>query len=218
MFLTPCSPRSANAIGSFSPICSRTDALTQISPGAPSASIRAATLTPSPNMSPSSTITSPRLMPMRKRTRSPSGRLAVRSSIPCCDTPARRRAPTETQRFWVGTGAGDLRLRRCHACGDVYSPPRPFCPACAAREVSVFAASGKGRLYSYVIHHRPVPGFTPPYAIAVVELDEGPRLMTNIVECPQTPEALVLDMPVEAAVENMDYDIQRPLVRPATRQ
>ena len=46
----------------------------------------------------------------------------------------------------------------------------PFCPACAARDVSVFAASGKGRLYSYVIHHRPVPGFTPPYAIAVVEL------------------------------------------------
>ena len=49
-------------------------------------------------------------------------------------------------------------------------------------------------LYSYVIHHRPVPGFTPPYAIAVVELAEGPRMMTNIVECQQTPEALQLDM------------------------
>ena len=48
----------------------------------------------------------------------------------------------------------------------------------------------QGQLYSYVIHHRPVPGFTPPYAIAVVELDEGPRMMTNIVDCPQTPEAL----------------------------
>src|SRR5262249_60392998 len=70
----------------------------------------------------------------------------------------------------------------------VYFPPRPFCPHCASREVSVFRASGKGRLYSYVIHHRPVPGFTPPYAIAVVELDEGPRLMTNIVDCPQRSE------------------------------
>ena len=60
---------------------------------------------------------------------------------------------------------------------------------------------GKGRLYSYVIHHRPVPGFTPPYAIAVVELDEGPRMMTNITQCPQTPEALQLDMPVEVAFE-----------------
>ena len=85
----------------------------------------------------------------------------------------------------------------------------------ASREVSVFRASGKGRLYSYVIHHRPVPGFTPPYAIAVVELNEGPRLMTNIVECPQTPEALILDMPLEVAFEKMDDEITLPLFRPA---
>src|SRR6516165_11386461 len=89
---------------------------------------------------------------------------------------------TETQHFWDGTKTGELRLQRCNACGKVYFPPRPFCPACAARDVAVFAAIGKGRLYSYVIHHRPVPGFTPPYAIAVVELDEGPRMMTNIID------------------------------------
>ncbi len=81
----------------------------------------------------------------------------------------------------------------------------------------MFAASGKGRLYSYVIHHRPVPGFTPPYAIAVVELDEGPRMMTNIIDCPQTPEALQLDMPVEVAFEKLDDDITLPLFRPAGR-
>jgi uncharacterized OB-fold protein len=79
----------------------------------------------------------------------------------------------------------------------------------------VFRASGKGRLYSYVIHHRPVPGFTPPYAIAVVELDEGVRMMTNIIECPQTPEALVLDMPLEVAFEKIDDQITLPLFRPA---
>jgi hypothetical protein len=55
----------------------------------------------------------------------------------------------------------------------------------------------------------------PPYAIAVVELDEGPRMMTNIVDCPQTPEALVLDMPVEIAFEKMDDEITLPLFRPA---
>jgi uncharacterized OB-fold protein len=66
--------------------------------------------------------------------------------------------------------------------------------------VSVFKASGRASLYSYVIHHRPVPGFTPPYAIAVVELAEGPRMMTNIVDCPQTPEALQLDMAAGAGV------------------
>ena len=47
------------------------------------------------------------------------------------------------------------------------------------------------------VFSRPAPGFTPPYSIAVVELDEGPRLMTNIVDCPQTPDALQLDMPLE---------------------
>jgi uncharacterized OB-fold protein len=81
--------------------------------------------------------------------------------------------------------------------------------------VSVTKASGKAKLFSYVIHHRPVPGFTPPYAIAVVELDEGPRMMTNIVECEQTPEALVLDMPVEVVFEPQTDTITLPLFRPA---
>jgi uncharacterized protein len=129
-----------------------------------------------------------------------------------------RPAPTpETQHFWDGTRVGELRLQRCNACGKAYFPPRPFCPACASRDVAVFRASGKGRLYSYVIHHRPVPGFTPPYAIAVVELDEGPRMMTNITQCPQTPEALALDMPVEIAFEKLDDNITLPLFRPAAR-
>ena len=93
---------------------------------------------------------------------------------------ARPKPTPETQHFWDGTRQSELRLQRCDACANVYFPPRPFCPSCASRKVSVFKASGKGRLYSYVIHHRPVPGFTPPYAIAVVELDEGPRMMSNI--------------------------------------
>jgi hypothetical protein len=65
------------------------------------------------------------------------------------------------------------------------------------------------------IHHRPVPGFTPPYAIAVVEIDEGTRMMTNITDCPQTSEALQLDMPVEVAFEKLDNEITLPLFRPA---
>jgi uncharacterized OB-fold protein len=121
----------------------------------------------------------------------------------------------ETKHFWEGTQAGEIRLQRCDDCAKVYFPPRPFCPACASRKVSIFKASGKARLFSYVIHHRPAPGFTPPYAIAVVELAEGPRMMTNIVECPQTPEALQLDMPLEPVFEKMNDDITLPLFRPA---
>jgi uncharacterized protein len=131
--------------------------------------------------------------------------------------PARARPkPTpETQHFWDGTRARELRLQRCDACAHTYFPPRPFCPACGCRKVSIFKASGKATLYSYVIHHRQVAGFTPPYAIAVVELDEGPRMMTNIVGCPQTPEALELDMKLEVTFEKLDDATTLPLFRPA---
>ena len=127
-----------------------------------------------------------------------------------------RPQPTpETQHFWDGTRAGEIRLQRCDACAHTYFPPRPFCPACGGRKVTVFKASGRASLYSYVIHHRAVPGFTPPYAIAVVELAEGPRMMTNIVDCPQTPEALQLDMALEPAFERIDDEITLALFRPA---
>jgi uncharacterized OB-fold protein len=132
------------------------------------------------------------------------------------DAAGARPVPTpETQHYWDGAARGELLLQRCDACGKAYFPPRPFCPACASRRITVFAASGKATLYSYAIHHRPVPGFTPPYAIAVVELAEGPRLMTNIVDCPQTPEALQLDMPLEVSFKRLDDQITLPVFRPA---
>jgi uncharacterized protein len=120
----------------------------------------------------------------------------------------------ETRHFWEGTRAGELRLQRCDACAQVYFPPRPFCPKCASRDVSVFRASGRAKLYSYVINQRNHPAFEGPYSIAVVQLDEGPRMMTNIVDCPQTPEALVLDMPLEVTFEPQNEDIHLPMFRP----
>jgi uncharacterized OB-fold protein len=122
----------------------------------------------------------------------------------------------ETAHFWEGTRAGELRLQRCRSCSASYFPPRPFCPACGHREVEVYRASGRGRLHSYVINHRPAPGFEAPYSIAVVELEEGPRMMTNIVDCPQTPEALVLDMPVEVRFEALSDEISLPLFTPSS--
>ena len=121
----------------------------------------------------------------------------------------------ETRDFWQGTRAGELRLQRCDDCRHTYFPPRPFCPKCASRRVSNVKASGRATLYSYVIHHRAAPGFTPPYAIAVVELAEGPRMMTNIIDCPQTPEALQLDMPLKVAFERQSDEITLPLFKPA---
>jgi uncharacterized OB-fold protein len=133
---------------------------------------------------------------------------------------SRRRVPTptpDTQHFWEGTKRGELRLQRCEECRDVYFPPRPFCRKCGSRSVSVFAASGRATLHTYVINHMVTEdsGFDGPYSIAVVELEEGPRMMTNIVETPQTPEALRLDMPVEVVFEEITPEISLPLFRPA---
>lgn len=122
----------------------------------------------------------------------------------------------ETRHFWDGCKEGELRLQRCVACTESYFPPRPFCPKCGNREVEVYKASGRGVLWSYVINHRPRPDMgTEPYAIAVVKLDEGPTMMTNIVDCPQTPEALQLDMPLKVSFAKQTDDITLPLFAPA---
>jgi uncharacterized protein len=109
----------------------------------------------------------------------------------------------DTKPFWDGCASGELRIQRCLECGQAYFYPRPVCPACGSRRVEWFTASGEATLYSYVINHRPAPGFEDeaPYAIAVVQLAEGPRMMTNLTGVPNTPEDLVLDMPLRVRFE-----------------
>ena len=123
----------------------------------------------------------------------------------------------ETQHFWDGTQADQLLLQRCTDCAHTYFPPRPFCPSCSSRSVEVYAACGRVTLASYVINQRPHPAFDGPYAIALVDLEEGPRMMTNIVECAQTPEALQLDMPLQVRFEQVSEDIKLPLFAPVTK-
>jgi hypothetical protein len=124
------------------------------------------------------------------------------------------RPTPETQHFWDGTKRGELRLQRCGECDHIYFPPRPFCPACSSRAVEVFKASGRGRLLSYVINYRPHPAWQGPYAIAIVELDEGPRMMSNIVGCDQTADALQLDMRLTVKFEQCSEEIFLPLFMP----
>ena len=131
------------------------------------------------------------------------------------DTRALPKPTPETEHFWEGTRQGELRLQRCDDCASVYFPPRPFCPQCSSRRVSVFRASGRGTLASYVINERPHPAFTGPYAIAIVALEEGPNMMSNIVDCPQTPQALILDMPLAVTFEKLNEEISLPLFAPA---
>ena len=124
----------------------------------------------------------------------------------------------ETRHFWDGCNVGELRLQRCRSCKESYFPPRPFCPKCGTRDVETYKVSGKGVLWSYIINHRPRPDMgTEPHAIAVVKLEEGPTMMTNIVDCPQTPEALQLDMPVQVSFAKQTDDITLPLFAPVKR-
>lgn len=122
----------------------------------------------------------------------------------------------ETAHFWAGAQESRLLLQRCLHCEAAYFPPRPFCPTCSSSDVEIVEASGRATLESYVISHLPAPGFEPPYAIVMVALAEGPRMLSNIVDCPQTPEALQLDMPLEVVFRPISNDVKLPLVRPVT--
>ncbi len=121
----------------------------------------------------------------------------------------------ETREFWDGTRQHQLRISCCDDCSQTFFPPRPFCPHCGCRDVAMVQASGKATLYSYVISHLPAPGLPTPHVVAVVTLEEGPRMMTNIVDCPASPETLTLDMPLEVVFETASENITLPLFKPA---
>lgn len=124
----------------------------------------------------------------------------------------------ETAHFWQGAKNGELRLQRCRSCSETYFPPRPFCPSCSSADVEVFRASGRGRIHTFIISNFRSPGFTPPYSIAVVQLDEGPRMLTNIVGCEQTSEAIRMEMPVEATFEPITDEISLVKFKPVEEE
>lgn len=117
--------------------------------------------------------------------------------------------------FWTGGREGELRILRCRACRHWIHPPAPICPACLARELAPEAVSGRATVATWTVNHQPwIPGFTPPYVIAIVELPEQPglRLTTNLVGC--APEAVRIGMPVRVCFEERD-GVWLPLFEPA---
>jgi uncharacterized protein len=118
------------------------------------------------------------------------------------DKPAPTVTP-ESRPYWEGAQRGELWIQRCLTTQRYFFPPRVYSPFTVGGATEWVQASGNATMYSYVINHRPVPGFEDdvPYAIAVVQLEEGPRLMTNIVGIANTPENLVLDMPLRVRFE-----------------
>ena len=105
--------------------------------------------------------------------------------------------------FWEGVKNQQLLLQKCKGCGKILFPPRPMCPACLSTEEEWTPASGKGKIYSHVTYRKsPHRAFKAPYAVVLVELEEGPRLISNTVDI--EPEDIEIGMPVEVTFEEID--------------
>lgn len=117
--------------------------------------------------------------------------------------------------YWEGVRAGELRLQLCEACGRYVLYPRPRCPHCHGGLLRWVRASGRGTLHSYVVNYLAAPGWEgqTPYVIAVVELEEGPRMLSNLVGVAPQPELLALDMPLEVVFERRGEEVL-PQFRP----
>ena len=123
----------------------------------------------------------------------------------------------ETRRFWEGCRNHELWLPYCRACQAFYFYPRDFCPRCFSWDIEWRQASGRGKVYTFAIKYRAYhPGWTDetPYVTAIVQLDEGPRLFTNLVGVEADPKHLRCDMPVEALWDDITEEITLLKFRP----
>jgi uncharacterized OB-fold protein len=120
--------------------------------------------------------------------------------------------------FWQGGRDGQLVFLRCRRCGYYLHPPIPICPRDQSKDIVPEAVSGRATVASFTVnHHQWIPGFDPPYVIALVSIAEQPelRLTTNIVHCP--PEAVHIGMEVQVVFEHREDvhgDIWLPLFEP----
>ena len=127
----------------------------------------------------------------------------------------------ETSRFWQGCKKHELWLPFCRACQRFYFYPRPFCPHCFSWDIEWRQASGRGRIHAFAIQYRAWhPGWSDevPYVTALVELEEGPRIYTNIVGVQPDPESVRCDMPVEVVFEDVTEEITLPKFRPSAQK
>jgi len=119
-----------------------------------------------------------------------------------------------TEAFWAGTAQGRFILQRCDSCTEVIWFPRRECPYCWTETLTSFDATGKGTVYTFTIVRKGGGEFagSAPYVVAYVELAEGPRILTNIIDC--DPETVVVGMPVEMVFHDTGKGNARYRFRP----
>lgn len=127
------------------------------------------------------------------------------------------RLNADSEPFWQACRLHRLQVQRCTACGRVRWPPAFLCPACHGRDADWLTCSGKGRVYSYVVYHRAFhPAFKGdvPYVVAIVALEEGAYLVSNVVDC--DPSQVYCEMPVEVTWSDRAEGVTVPLFYPIT--
>lgn len=124
----------------------------------------------------------------------------------------------ESDFYFEKCRAGELWLRHCRACDAAYFYPRDICPRCFSRATDWIQSRGRGIIHTFAIVHRgPTPPFRDraPYVPVIVELDEGPRMPSNLVQCEPSPEQIKVGMAVEVVFEALNDTITIPYFRPA---
>jgi uncharacterized OB-fold protein len=133
--------------------------------------------------------------------------MAMRFDLPTPDN--------DSSDFWAAAREERFLIKRCSDCGRAHYYPRPFCPHCWSTKVEWEEASGRGELYTYsVVHSNDLPPFHQrvPYVAAIVDLEEGPRAMTNVVDCEF--DDLQIGMPLQVAFREISDDYTIPVFKP----
>ncbi len=123
----------------------------------------------------------------------------------------------ESDFYWKKCKAHELWLRHCKSCDKAYFYPRDICPHCFSRDTDWIQSSGHGIVHTFSIVHRgPTPAFRErvPYVAALVELESGARIPTNLVEVEPDPSAIKVGMAVEVVFEDLNDTISLPMFRP----
>lgn len=122
----------------------------------------------------------------------------------------------DSRLFWEGCSAGKILLQKCAVDGSLRFPPTRYCPHDGSEASAWVEASGRGRVFSWIVVRRPIPkevfADVVPYIVALITLDEGVRIVSNIIDC--KPENVRLDMPVKVTFRAVNDEITLPLFKP----
>lgn len=118
--------------------------------------------------------------------------------------------------FWEGCRRSRLLIQRCRACDHAQFPPSSVCAHCGSDDVAWVEAAGTGTVFSWIVVRHPVPkpvyAADVPYVVALIELAEGVRMPSNVIDC--APEDVRAAMPVEVTFRKVSEDVVLPLFRP----